>query len=158
MQWMILPFRRYADFNGRSRRVEYWMFTLFQIILVFVSAMLFLAVMGTAGLFNLGQNPAESQAAVLRLFSSPGLWLLSAVIGIYWLFALVPSIAVTVRRLHDRDLSGWWYLGYFAASIIPLLNFIVFIAFLVVLLLPGTPGPNRFGEDPKDPTAADVFA
>jgi len=63
-----------------------------------------------------------------------------------------------VRRLHDRDMSGWWYLGVAVASIIPIVGFIASIAFLVLMVLPGTPGPNRFGPDPKDPTGAEVFA
>jgi uncharacterized membrane protein YhaH (DUF805 family) len=70
----------------------------------------------------------------------------------------IPNIAVTVRRLHDRDMSGWWYLGYIVASFIPFLNIIALIAFLVVMVLPGTPGPNRYGEDPKGQGMDEVFA
>ena len=77
--------------------------------------------------------------------------------GIFVLAVLIPSIAVTVRRLHDRDMSGWWYLGFIVASAIPLLGLIASIAFLVVMFLPGTEGPNRFGPDPKDPHSAEVF-
>ncbi len=67
-------------------------------------------------------------------------------------------IAVAVRRLHDRNLSGWWYLAATLFGFIPVIGFLGSIAFLVVMLLPGTDGPNRFGEDPKDPHSADVFA
>ena len=71
---------------------------------------------------------------------------------------LVPSIAVVVRRLHDRDMSGWWYLGIIVASMIPIVGTLASIALLVLMVLPGTPGPNRFGPDPKDPANAAVFA
>jgi uncharacterized membrane protein YhaH (DUF805 family) len=62
-----------------------------------------------------------------------------------------------VRRLHDRDMSGWWYLGFIVLSNIPLLGILIALGYLVLMFLPGTPGPNRFGEDPKDPTQASVF-
>jgi uncharacterized membrane protein YhaH (DUF805 family) len=67
-------------------------------------------------------------------------------------------MAVSVRRLHDRDLSGWWYLAVIVTGVFPRLAALSSLAFLIVTLLPGTPGPNRFGPDPKDPTGADVFA
>lgn len=71
---------------------------------------------------------------------------------------IVPSIAVSIRRLHDRDMSGWWYLGLTLAGLIPIIGFLASIALLVLMALPGTPGPNRFGPDPKDPSQAAVFA
>jgi uncharacterized membrane protein YhaH (DUF805 family) len=78
--------------------------------------------------------------------------------GLYLLFILVPGIAVTVRRLHDREMSGWWYLGFTVLGMIPVVGWIASIAFLVIMFLPGTPGYNRFGEDPKDLGGAEVFA
>lgn len=63
---------------------------------------------------------------------------------------IVPSLAVSVRRLHDQDKSGWWLL----------INLIPFggIVLLVFFCTDGTRGPNRFGPDPKDPYSEDVFA
>ena len=55
-------------------------------------------------------------------------------------------------------MSGWWYLGVLVGSFLPLINILVSIGFLVLMLLPGTAGPNRFGPDPKNPTNADVFS
>ena len=81
-----------------------------------------------------------------------------SIVVVYWLAIIVPTLAVTVRRLHDRDMSGWWYLGFIVLSAIPLVGWIASIAQIVIFCLPGTPGPNRFGEDPLDPTGADVFA
>jgi len=150
MNWMLLPLKRYAEFSGRSRRMEYWMFALLNVIVAFA---VLAVIMG--GGFSMAQlAAAETAPAAL----GPLVWLGFGVLGLWWLAIIVPSIAVTVRRLHDRDMSGWWYLGFFIAGFIPFINFISGIAFFVLMVLPGTPGPNRFGPDPKDPASADVFA
>lgn len=138
MEWMLMPYRRYADFSGRSRRKEYWMFILFTVIVYLVCfGLLF------AGRF--GQTMAEGATP------GPMFWLGAAVIGIFLLGSLIPVIAVQVRRFHDQDRSGWMVL----------IGFIPYIGGLIVVVfmcLDGTRGPNRFGPDPKDPTSADVFS
>jgi len=119
MNWYLEALRKYAVFEGRARRMEYWMFVLFNCLIVVV-----LSVVDTVvGLFSLGNS-------------------IGALTGLYWLVVLVPSIAVTVRRLHDTDRSGWWAL----LALLPLLGTIVLFVFCV---LDGTPGANRFGENPK---------
>jgi uncharacterized membrane protein YhaH (DUF805 family) len=151
MEWMLLPLRRYADFSGRSRRREYWMFTLLNLL---IGCVLFgLAV--AAGL-PLGAMADPGEAA--GLVSGGLMMVLGLLFLVWWLAILIPSIAVSVRRLHDRDMSGWWYLGLIVASMIPIIGFLFSIGLLVLMLLPGTPGPNRFGPDPKDPSQAAVFA
>lgn len=149
---MFMPFRKYAQFSGRSRRMEFWSFGLFNLI---VYTILGGILIGTGASFSslAGQGSNPASALVGMFFSGFGL-----LFGLYWLATIIPTIAVTVRRLHDRDMSGWWYLGFMVLSFIPLVGFIVSIAFLVILFLAGTPGPNRFGEDPKDPLSAQVFA
>ena len=151
MEWMLLPFRRYAEFNGRSRRREYWMFMLLNIIVGLVLFALFLI----AGVpFAALEDPGQ----LVTVFSG-GLAIVFAILATLWSLAvIVPSIAVTIRRLHDRDMSGWWYLGAIVAGLIPIVGFLASIALLVLLMLPGTPGPNRFGPDPKDPSQVAVFA
>ncbi|NIJ83940.1 uncharacterized membrane protein YhaH (DUF805 family) [Xanthomonas arboricola] len=127
MEWMLLPLKRYADFNGRSRRKEYWMFMLLQAIVLLVLGGLF----GIAAALMGGENGPGALA-----------WLVAAVMGIVVLALIVPSIAVTVRRLHDQGKSGWFYL----ISLVPYVGgFIV----LVFMCLEGTPGPNEYGENPK---------
>lgn len=153
MHWMILPLKRYFDFAGRSRRMEYWMFIVFMTIVGLVLA-------GPLFFDAVTMDAADPLAAEADPFAGAGTL---SVIGfsLYALFFLaifIPSLAVTIRRLHDRDLSGWWYLGFIVASLVPLLGIIASIAFLVVMFLPGTQGPNRFGPDPKDPHSADVFS
>lgn len=150
--WMILPLKRYAEFSGRSRRMEYWAFTLMNVVVAFVLIAMMFGAGASMGAFN--QLESADPSAVIALFMGG----FGLVFGLWWLAILIPSIAVVVRRLHDRDMSGWWYLGMVVASLIPFVGFIASIAFLVILLLPGTPGPNRFGPDPKDPTGAEIFA
>lgn len=150
MEWMILPYRRYFDFSGRSRRLEYWMFTVFCVMVVVVMMALILA----GGFpFQMLSDPENVQLSFGPLF-----WLGFVILGLFWLGTLIPGVAVIIGRLHDRDMSGWWYLGIIVASMIPIVNFISGIAFIVLMFLPGTPGPNRFGPDPKDPASAEVFA
>ena len=81
LDWMLMPYKRYVDFAGRSRRKEYWMFVLFNILISFVLYF----IEGLAG--------------------GPGV-----VGGLYSLAVLIPSIAVGVRRLHDTNRTGWWLL------------------------------------------------
>jgi uncharacterized membrane protein YhaH (DUF805 family) len=156
---MILPFKRYADFEGRSRRMEFWMFQLLNIVLVAVLAMPFIfSLLGTS--LAAADGPDAEQAIADALVSGGfGLSTIGIILyGIYALVALIPSIAVTVRRLHDRDMSGWWYLGLTLVGFIPLVGFLASIALLVLMVLPGTEGGNRFGPDPKNPHSEDVFA
>lgn len=150
LEWMFMPLKRYADFNGRSRRMEYWSFTLF-LVIVYV---ILLAIMMGGGL---SMSAMTDPTAVPE---GPGVlfWIGGGLLALFALAIIVPSIAVGVRRLHDRDMSGWWYLGVIVASMIPFVGFIAGIAFLVITLLPGTPGPNKYGPDPKDPASAEVFA
>lgn len=110
--------KKYAVFSGRASRSEYWYFTLFNFIIQ-VGVMFVFGLMG------------ESMAAIGTM-----------IVGLYYLAVLLPSIGVTIRRLHDTDRSGWWLLIAF----IPLLGLIVLIVFFV---LDSTPGKNRFGENPK---------
>jgi uncharacterized membrane protein YhaH (DUF805 family) len=151
MEWMLMPYRRYADFSGRSRRKEFWMFQLLGLI---VGVVIVLLCFGGLPLDAMGDPDA------LTAETQPGaLFWVGAVLAVIWgLGSIIPSIAVTVRRLHDRDMSGWWYLGFIVASMIPLVNFIAAIAFLVLMVLPGTPGSNRFGPDPLGRADAEVFA
>jgi len=122
MNWYIEVLKKYAVFNGRARRKEYWYFLLFNIIVSVVLAFIDVS----SGTFSMEM----------------GIGLLG---GLYSLFVLIPGIAVTVRRLHDSDKSGWWFLIAF----IPLLGVIVLI---VLMVLDGTPGHNQYGPNPKEET------
>lgn len=138
MEWMLMPYRRYADFSGRSRRKEYWMFVLLTFIVTMVCVGLMIA--GGMALDETGQ------AAPGPLF-----WLGVALLVIWGVGSIIPSIAVQVRRFHDQDKSGWMVL----------IGFIPYIGGLIVIIfmfIEGTRGSNRYGNDPKNPTNSDVFA
>ena len=151
MEWMLMPLKRYAQFSGRSRRKEYWMFMLFVIIV----SVLIGIVEGILGLNTLvaGNGPISA---------------------IFSVATLIPYIAVAVRRLHDTNRSGLWLLlpaiPYLIVAIgVVTMNMAVAaiggiaalaagITVLVFLCLSGNPGPNRFGEDPKGDYSSEVFA
>lgn len=99
MEWMLMPLRRYAEFSGRSRRMEYWMFALFIVIVYAVCFALMLA-----GGFSLAAFADPANATP----EAPGIvfWVGAALIALFALAIIIPSIAVTVRRLHDRNISG----------------------------------------------------
>jgi uncharacterized membrane protein YhaH (DUF805 family) len=124
MELMLQPLRKYAEFTGRARRAEYWLYTLGLYVVIGVLAGLIMA-SNPAGA---GVNPVGSLLALLMLAVGLG--------------TLVPSLAVGFRRLHDIDKSAWWLL----IALVPLIGPIVLLVFT---LLPGTAGPNRFGPDPK---------
>ncbi|MBI1254065.1 MAG: DUF805 domain-containing protein [Hyphomonas sp.] len=138
-----LFFARYSDFQGRSRRSEYWWVTLFNILIGLVGGIL-LAVLG--GGDGSGQiNPIG--------------FIIIALLGLYMLAIIIPSIALFVRRLHDINQTGWIALGLYICTIIPIINLLAAVAQIVIGVLPGTAGPNKYGPDPKGPAvaAADVF-
>lgn len=162
MEWMILPLRRYVDFTGRSRRTEFWMFQLLNLIVYAVIMAIFFAgfpweFMDAAA----GTPPAELQDPddVFGLFG-PLFWIGMGLAVIWGLGTFIPHLAVTVRRLHDRGMSGWWYGGLLLFSFIPFIGGLAILGYLVIfviMLLPGEPGPNRWGPDPRDPGQAHVF-
>ena len=110
-------FSKFATFEGRASRSEYWFYTLF--------------VFATSVVLNI-------------IDAVTGIGVLSV---IFALVTLIPSIAVAVRRLHDTDRSGWWYL----LVLIPLIGIIVLIIWFCGR---GTTGDNRFGADPLGNAAA----
>ena len=119
MSWFLMAIKKYAQFDGRSQRSEYWFFALFYILFAIA-----------ATLIDVGIGSYDPQS---------GFGLLSAILAI-GLF--IPSLSVSVRRLHDTDRSGWWLL----ICLIPLVGA---IWFLVLMVFDSTPGNNRFGPNPK---------
>ncbi len=119
MYWYFKALRKYADFNGRAGRKEYWLYVLFNVIISLI----------LSGL---------DEVAGLTTISSGGL---GPLYGVYSLAVLIPSLAVTVRRLHDVGKSGWWLLLAF----VPLLGVIL----LIFLALAGEAGRNEYGDDPR---------
>ncbi|WP_138469398.1 DUF805 domain-containing protein [Poseidonocella sp. HB161398] len=126
--------RKYATFAGRAPRSEFWWFALFVYGGLTVCGLIDLALFGetvTVETETVSSVQSETQFAP---FSS-----------VYGLLVLLPYISVTVRRLHDIGRNGWWYW----IMLVPLVGFIVM---LVWMLTGGTPGPNRYGENPLPAT------
>jgi uncharacterized membrane protein YhaH (DUF805 family) len=123
---------QYAVFNGRASRSEFWYFGLF----VGLGVAAGFVAMGIADVV-LGGNSAANIFAVVAIFAILGMFL--------------PSLAVAVRRLHDTDSSGWWYLLYVIPYVGGLIMFVWFC-------IKGTSGPNRFGPDPLQPDVSEVFS
>ncbi len=140
MDLMFQPLRKYADFQGRARRSEFWLFWLLLIIIEIV----FMTIITLAG----GSVAVIADPSVNAPMSGAA-WAIFAVYMLVLLALLIPSLAVAVRRLHDTNRTGWWLLIGF----IPLLGALVLLVFY---LLDGTAGPNRFGPDPKGRQALSV--
>ena len=121
MSWYIKVLKNYAVFSGRARRKEYWWFTLFNLIFV-------LALIAIAGITEIYSKTAAVVPYIIYI--------------IYDLALIVPTLAVTVRRLHDTNRSGWW----FFIGLIPIAGSIVLLVFLA---LDSQPGENRYGPNPK---------
>jgi uncharacterized membrane protein YhaH (DUF805 family) len=119
MSWFLTALQNYAVFSGRARRSEYWYFALFYLIFYAVGAMLDVM----TGTFD--------KAAGIGLCT-----------GILTLAFLIPSLSVTVRRLHDTGRSGWWLL----IGLIPVVGAIILLVFLAQ---DSESGANQHGANPK---------
>ncbi len=113
MNWYFEVLKKYAVFDGRAHRTEFWLFFLFSFIIS-----LFLGVI--VGLVG-------------------GLWFVTT---LYALAVLIPGLAVSVRRLHDTNRSGWWIL----TGLVPILGW---IALLIFYIEDSRPGANQYGPNPK---------
>jgi uncharacterized membrane protein YhaH (DUF805 family) len=121
--------RRYGDFAGRAQPAEYWFWYL---AVATAYTLVFVALIIPA---LITMDPVTEEPGVLGTVGML-LWVVIA------LATVVPTLAASVRRLHDTGRSGWFYL----LSLIPFVGGIINI---VLLVLPGETGPNRFGPDPK---------
>lgn len=136
--------QKYATFSGRASRSEFWWFQLFYVLVGI--ALLIVAIL--AGAFS---DIQDGPSSLLFAFGGVG--------GLFALAMFLPQISLQVRRFHDRNISAWWYLALFILNMIPAVGFIAGLAMLVITLLRGTEGPNKFGPDPLRPEArAEVFA
>jgi len=103
MKWYLKVLKNYANFSGRARRTEYWMFTLFNFL---ISLPLY---------------------GIDFFLISQGILPLPILILIYTLAIIIPSFAVLVRRLHDTDRVGWW----FFISFVPLVGGLILLYFML---------------------------
>lgn len=120
MRWYIDAIMNYVNFKGRSRRRAYWMFVLMNFIIMVLLTLVDAAFSIDIGIFGMG--------------------LISTV---YYIFIFLPSLALSVRRLHDTGRSGWWVL----ISLIPVAGFIVLLVFFCQN---SYYGDNEYGPCPKE--------
>lgn len=170
MEWMFMPLRRYAEFSGRSRRQEFWMFMLLLAIIWVVAIVTILVIAGSAlSMAGVSSDGTPRIGGMMGMIASMGI--IAIILGIIWLALLIPTIAVQVRRLHDTDRAGWWMFLYWGpyllalaltiggaanqsaglsgiGAIFSLVSWIGGIVLLVFWCLPGTNGPNKYGADP----------
>lgn len=127
MNWYLKVLKQYFDFSGRARRKEYWMFVLFNyLIIILLTVLIFIS----SETFS---NSSE--------VDTPSLFLLS-ILGLYTLFTIIPYLAVAVRRLHDINKSGvYWFVQF-----IPIAGP---IWFLVLICTEGEAKSNKWGNNPK---------
>ena len=145
---------KYATFSGRASRSEYWWFTAFHVLIVgLVPLGFYFTLFSTFTDFE-GNTTAQGE-----LFET-GMNVL------FYMFT-VPYVTVSVRRFHDMDLSGWWFMALFVFTL-PVefdaenetylyLSMIASIVPTLMCLRKGTDGPNRFGPDPLKPDHTSVF-
>ena len=129
MEWYLKVMRdNYANFKGRARRKEYWMYTLiFTVLLIALMTIMFSVL---------------SFSDETGIETGPGVYLTVSLVIVFLFAHFIPTIALTVRRLHDTGKSGWWYL----IVLVPYLgNFVIFI----FTLIDGDRGDNKYGSNPK---------
>jgi len=147
MSWYVSVLKKYAVFEGRARRQEYWMFTLIQAIISVIFGIGY-----TIGFVMLGAlamtGASEYNSAGLPDFSGAGSLAAVLVIGIvgllntlYGIATLLPTLAVGARRLHDTGRSGWWQL----ISLVPFVGGIILLVFYCL----DSEGDNQYGRNPK---------
>ena len=140
MHWYFDVLKKYADFSGRARRMEFWMFTL-------ISTLIMIVLTIVDGLIGIEMTAYTIDAVSINSINGESVenkqipLTFGVLSPIYWLFVLIPSIAVTARRLHDIGRSGWWQL----LMLIFCVGWIVVFVFNVTR---GTVGDNKFGPDP----------
>jgi len=139
MTWQYKLF----SFEGRITRLDYWLYHLGIVFGVFLIALI-AGLVGTAMSGHDGENPAL------------------VVGGVALVICLWPLWAVSVKRCHDREKSGWWVLGWTVGGAIPYIGFLISLWSLVELgFLDGTQGPNEYGPSPKgigNSQLSDVFS
>jgi len=138
LTWMLMPYRRYAEFGGRSQRAEYWYYSLF----LFLVSLVFTAIFG---------HVVETHTVNFMSYNYGVTGVPGIVLNLFNLASLIPSLAVGVRRLHDQDRSGWLLL----LILLPVLGW---FALFVLFCLDGTHGANTYGPDPKHTSDVDAFS
>ena len=130
MHWMFLPLRRYARFHGRATRREFWLFHLF-----FYGLLIGWAI-GLPLVSTWFVDPDSEESLVV--VGLAGIGFMIVIVAMF-----IPSLTVSIRRIHDHDKPGWFFLF----SFVPLVGWLFW---LMLMLTPGTQGGNSYGDDPRE--------
>ena len=126
-------------FSGRARRSEYWAKAI-RLMLVAIFVALPLVVVPIVTTMSNARNSGVEVGSVICI-------VLGVLIAIVCWVAVLP---VTVRRLHDRNMSGWWILWFALLECVPFVGWMAgIVQFVIVGCMDGVPGPNQYGPDPK---------
>ncbi len=145
MNWYIKVLKKYADFNGRASRVEFWYFTIINLVVFALYEILAVAVVQkfVTSIFGLTESGEIGNPEFTGIGLAIGGLVVRLIIGVYILAILVPWLAVTIRRLQDTGRSGLYCL----LLMIPVFGLIVLIVFLCEDSQPMT---NQYGPNPND--------
>ena len=132
---------RYAQFNGRATRSEFWYFVLFNIIGTILLNIID-GILGTNYTYEIASSVMPGGTEITAAAATQSIGYLSS---LYGLILLIPGIAVAIRRLHDIGKSGWWIL----LGMIPIVNFIGIFVLIYFYVLDSQPGENIYGPNPK---------
>ena len=127
----LRPFRKYTQFRGRASRKEFWLFTAFVVAVLALFEFVVMALGSSGG------------AAEALMAADGGALVYATLVFLVWsLVTVIPSCAVTVRRLHDTGRNGWLLLLW----VIPIVGFIV----LILCAKQGDREANRYGDPPEE--------
>lgn len=138
--------KNYANFNGRASRKEFWLFYFMQYLYMTLGIIFFYILFFLVFFVALMKNSTGSSPSLF-----PVIMMIVVYGAIFLLFLpiLLPSLAVTARRLHDTGRSGWWML----LGLVPLGGFVV----LFFLIQAGDKYPNEYGDDPLEQEYREYF-
>ena len=135
----VMFFKRYGDFNGRSRRAEFWKFELIRIIIaIIVISIILLGVLIDYGMTGEMLQSNEGFGVIFSILFGGGYALFSVI-------CIVPYIALLVRRVHDLNTSGKWLL----LLLVPVVGQVLGLLTLLIYCADGKPEPNQWGDSPK---------
>ena len=152
MKYYTQVLKKYAVFDGRAGRKEFWMFALINLIFLVIA------------------NILDGSIFRTPLYTSPGGTVYGLIDSLYLLGVFIPTLSVAVRRLHDTNHSGWWMLSFLLPILLLMLMmipmshtfleilgivdagvfFVIFYIYLRTLVKDSTPGGNKYGPNPKE--------
>lgn len=135
MDWYLKVLKEYAKFTGRARRKEFWMFTLFHSIFIILLAILL-------SFTSANTNSYDYETDSYSTGDNTSFYITAGLLVVYILATFLPTVALTVRRLHDTGKSGWWYF----ISFIPYIGSFIL---LIMVCMEGEAKTNNWGHNPK---------